>query len=171
MKASLHRAILRSLAALLLPLAGSCGENSQVRPEPSTATSHGHAHGHSHVAPHGGTVVVLGNETYHVELVHDRAAGRLTLFVLDGHMENFIRLPVVSLELTCVAGGTERTLALGAVAQAATGETVGDTSQFAGQAEWLRTSEPITGKIRTITIRGTDFTDQPFTVTPPIPPN
>lgn len=171
MKASLHRVISRLLTALLLPLAGGCGESSQVKPDPSAATLHGHAHGHSHEAPHGGTVVVLGNDSYHVELVHNRQAGRLTLYVLDGHMENFIRLPVPSLELTCVVWGAERTLTLGAVPQAATGETVGDTSQFAGETEWLKTPEPITGKIRTIAIRGTDFTDQPFTVSPPTPSN
>ncbi len=164
MKACLNCAILRSLAALLLALAAGCSEGNRAGPDHSPAAAHEHGHGHSHVAPHGGTVVVLGNEAYHVELVHDREAGRLALYVLDGHMESFIRLPAPSLQMTGTINGNEHPLTLAAVAQAATGETVGNTSQFAGEAEWLKTADRFTGILDAIEIRGTVFADQAFAI-------
>jgi hypothetical protein len=110
-----------------LALGVGCGDGAHSARNPAAPAAHDHGHGHSHVAPHGGTVVVLGDEAYHLELVHDHAAGRLTLYVLDGHMEHFIRLPVPSLQVTCTLDGNERPLTLAAVAQAATGESVGNT--------------------------------------------
>jgi len=145
-------------------LVAGCGDGPQSARNPSASTPLDHGHGHSHVAPHGGAVVVLGDEAYHLELVHDRAAGRLTLYVLDGHMENFIRLPVPSLELTCTIDGDERPLPLAAVAQAATGESVGNTSQFAGEAEWLKTTDRFTGVLEALEIQGTVFAGQAFSI-------
>ena len=41
-------------------------------------------HGHHHVAPHGGTLVVFGNEFAHLELVLDLSVGKLDAYFLDG---------------------------------------------------------------------------------------
>src|SRR5690349_10658250 len=98
--------------------------------------SHGGGGGHVHRAPHGGTLVELGEHTYNLELVRDADAGKLTAYVLDGHAENFIRIPAASFELVAFAGGERKTLTLRAVANSATGETVGNTSQFEAQADW-----------------------------------
>jgi hypothetical protein len=48
------------------------------------------------------------------------------------------------------------------VANAATGEKSGDTSQFEARAAWLKTTTNFTGKVFGITIKGTTFTDVNF---------
>jgi hypothetical protein len=117
----------------------------------------GHSHGaHAHKAPHGGTLVELGDHAYNLELVRDSAAGKLTVYVLDGHAENFVRLKVPAIELVAMPGGKFTPVSLKAVANAATGETVGDTSQFEAQADWLKTAGDFSG-IVTVEIRGTKF--------------
>ena len=58
---------------------------------------------HIHVAPHGGTLVPLGEHAYNLELVRDADTGRLSLYVLDGHAENFIRITAPTIELVAIA--------------------------------------------------------------------
>jgi hypothetical protein len=117
---------------------------------------------HEHKPPHGGTPVVLGDEIYHVELVVDAATGKLQAYVFDGEMENFIRSSAPALTIAAVANGAPQTLVLAAVANPATGETVGDTSLFETQADWLKTTPSFDGTLQSITIRGTTFTDVKF---------
>lgn len=119
--------------------------------------SHPSGGGHVHQAPHGGKLVELGQHAYNLELVRDAAAGKLTVYLLDGHAENFIRSAAPALEVTAFAGGQKRTLALKAVANTATGETVGNTSQFEGQADWLKAGGELNGEISATEIRGTKF--------------
>src|SRR5690606_22133283 len=115
---------------------------------------HDHGHGHMHVAPHGGTVVMLGDEAFHLEFVRDAAEGTLTAWVLDAHLENFIRIPATEIPLIAVVEGTPQALALAAVANPATGESVGDTSEFRAQAEWLKTADLFETIVPAITVRG-----------------
>jgi hypothetical protein len=112
---------------------------------------------HEHKAPHGGTPVVLGNEAYHLELVRDAAEGKLTAYVLDGEMENFIRIKAPSLEVVANLGGEKRPLTLRAAANAMTGETVGDTAQFEATADWLKSTSMFDAVLTAIEIRGTKF--------------
>jgi hypothetical protein len=121
----------------------------------------GKSGGHSHVAPHGGTLIELGDHAYSLELVRDAAAGKLTAYVLDGHAENFVRIKSPAFELIAMPGGKYTPLSLKAVANSATGETVGETSQFEVQADWLKTMGEFEG-IFTIEIRGTKFEQVPF---------
>jgi hypothetical protein len=51
---------------------------------------------------------------------------------------------------------------LAAVANPATGETVGDTSLFEGQADWLKTAREFDATLKTITVRGTTFAEVKF---------
>lgn len=112
---------------------------------------------HIHVAPHGGTLVPLGEHAYNLELVRDADTGCLSLYVLDGHAENFIRITAPTIELVAIAGGERRPLNLRAVANSATGETVGDTSQFDGQADWLKKIDSFPGEILGLDLRETKF--------------
>lgn len=117
---------------------------------------------HQHHPPHGGTPVVLGDEIYHVELVLDAATGKLSAYVLDGEMENFIRSAAPSFEINATVDGQPKLLTLRAVANPATGETAGDTALFETQADWLKTTRTFDGEIKSLTIRGTTFTDVDF---------
>ena len=131
----------------------------------STDDHAGHNHAaakHEHKAPHGGTPVVLGAEVYHLELVRDPAAGRLTAYVLDGEMENFIRVKTPSFTVAVGAGAAKRTLIFRAIANSATGETVGDTSQFEAEADWLKTEGSFDATLDALEIRGTKFENVAF---------
>lgn len=116
-----------------------------------------HAGGHVHTAPHGGTLIEIGAHAYNLELLRDAAAGKLTAWVLDGHAENFVRLKIPAIEAVATLGAEKRPLSLKAVGNPATGETVGDTSQFEVQADWLKTGEGFTVTIPALEIRGTKF--------------
>jgi type IV pilus biogenesis protein CpaD/CtpE len=140
--------LLPVLAVLLLALTGGCSKRD------GASTSSG---GHTHRAPHGGTLVEVGDHAYNIELVRDAAAGKLTAYVLDGHAENFIRINVPAIELVAITGGEKRPLTLRAVANSATGETVGDTSQFEAQADWLKDTAEFPGMIPALQIRGSTF--------------
>lgn len=117
---------------------------------------------HEHHPPHGGTPVVLGEEAAHVELVLDAAGGRLQAYVLDGELENFIRIPDASLTIVATVDGAERMLTLMPVPNGATGETAGDTSLFETQADWLKTTPKFPAKLTAITVRGTAYRDVAF---------
>lgn len=128
---------------------------------PSGEAAAGAVHFHQDVAPHGGTPVALG-EDYNVELVRDAEAGTLSAYVLDDEMEEFVRSPSPAIAIDAKVGGEDRTLVLTAVANPATGETVGDTSLFQAQADWIKGAAKFSGKLRSITVRGTAFTAVPF---------
>ena len=117
---------------------------------------------HHHHPPHGGTAVALGDEAYHLELVLGPERGTLDAYVLDGEMENFVRCADRSILASLRVSGTSRELALGAVANPVTGETVGDTAQFEGTADWLRGVTSFDGTIQSVTIRGSRFSDVAF---------
>lgn len=116
-----------------------------------------HAGGHAHKAPHGGLLVELGEHAYNAELVRDGDAGKLTVYFLDGHAENFVRLALPSVNLVAYAGGERRTLTLLAVANSVTGETVGNTSQYEAQADWLKKFAEFNGELGAVEIRGSKF--------------
>jgi hypothetical protein len=136
------------LAAVTIAAFTACGKNT------------GHPGGkqgeHVHKAPHGGTLVELGEHAYNLELVRDNATGRLTAYVLDGHAEKFVRIQSPTIELIAMPGGKFTPVSLQAVANPATGEKVGDTSQFEAQADWLKTADEFAG-IVTVEIQGTKF--------------
>ncbi len=112
---------------------------------------------HEHKAPHGGTPIVLGNEVYHLELVRDAADGKLTAYVLDGELEDFVRVKGATFDVVEKSEGSFRLLVFRAVANPATGETIGDTSQFETQADWLKTTASFDATLTALEIRGTTF--------------
>lgn len=128
-------------------------------PAPATSAP---AAKHEHRPPHGGTPIELGDEAYHVELVLDATTGKLSAYILDGEMENFVRSAAPSFEINATVEGQPKLLTLRAVANPATGETVGDTSLFETQADWLRTTKNFDALIKSLTVRGTTFTDVDF---------
>jgi hypothetical protein len=148
------------LAPLLLALAVAAAAGCAKAPPPPPAP--GETALHRDEPPHGGTPVVLGQAEYHLELVSDHVTGRLQAYVLDGEMEDFVRSSSPTLELAVTTPGGPRQLVLAAVANPVTGETVGDTSLFEGQSDWIRTTPDFDADLATITIRGTPFTHVRF---------
>jgi hypothetical protein len=117
---------------------------------------------HEHQPLHGGTPVALGDEEYNVELVLDPAAGKLQAYVLDGEMENFIRIPANAIQIVAQVAGHEEKLELKAVPNNATGEKIGDTSLFETQADWLKTTPGFDAVLKEITVRGKTYSNVKF---------
>lgn len=126
--------------------------------------THGTDDHHQHTAPHGGTLVVLGEEFAHVEFVLEEATGVLTGYVLDGEAEKPVRLSQSAIELKIdrLKSGKTITVQLKAVANVLTGETESDTSQFEGQAEELKGVTEFHAEIASIAVKGRHFADIDF---------
>lgn len=115
-------------------------------------------HHHHHEAPHGGTLILLGDHVGHLELVYDAEQGMLTAYALDGHAEHPVRLTQASLTLDIDedAGGPALQLVLQAVPNPLTGESVGDTSEFRGEAKALANRPQFKGWTPALHFRGVD---------------
>ena len=157
----LLRCVCRAASALaaLAVLAG-CAKHEERAASKTTAEQSPTKH--QHKAPHDGTPVVLGNEAYHLELVREPTEGKLTAYVLDGEMENFIRVKTPSFDVVATVGGAKRPLTFKAVPNTATGETIGDTAQFEAQAEWLKTVAGFDALLTALEIRGSRFENVAF---------
>ena len=148
---------MKNLLALLYVSALACFTGCDGQPK----SSHSHS-GHHHEPPHGGTAIDLGDEEAHLEFVLDGVAGKLTCYVLQAHMSGFQRITQPALELEATVSAKIEPLVLKAVANAATGEKVGDTSQFEVQAEWLKTVKSFDAELKSISVRGKTYTTLRF---------
>lgn len=131
------------LAVSLVALQGCGGE----APAPASG-------GHAHVAPNGGALVELGDHAANLELVYEPSTGVVRLHVLDAHAEHYVRIAATELAL---ARDGQPPLVLRAVANALSGETVGDSSRFEGTLA----DKPATwsARIPALDIRGMRFAD------------
>ena len=118
--------------------------------------------GHHHEAPHGGALVVFGEEFAHMEMVVDEAAGKLTCYFLDGLATNGVRLKAQNFTLQLSAGEKKETVALKGVANDLTGETINDSSQFEGQSDFLKATHEFEVHISALNIKGVEFKDVKF---------
>jgi hypothetical protein len=119
-------------------------------------------HAHVHHPPHGGTPIVLGEEAYHIELVRDAAEGKLDAYILDGEMEQFVRIAQPAIECVVGTGPDRHTIIFRAVADQATGETVGDTSFFEVTGDWVKVTNQFDGVIKSIQVKGNSFSAVSF---------
>lgn len=120
---------------------------------------------HAHKAPRGGVLVELGEEEAHLELVLERATGTLTLYVLDAEAERAVRTADREVAVAVqVPGQTPVNLTLVAVANVLTGESAGNTSQFAGAHPALRRAGRLQGTVRSVTVRGRRYLAVAFTL-------
>ena len=123
----------------------------------TAAADPAHEH-HAHVAPHGGTLVVLGDEFAHLEVVVDSEQGRMTAYVLDGEAVRGIPLQRASLQIDVQPdSGPAFEIALRPVENVLTGETRRKSSQFAGRSERLKGLRGFRAEVRALEIKGRRF--------------
>lgn len=103
-----------------------------------------------------------GDEEYHLEFVLDAAAGKMQIYVLGAHMENFVRIPEESLGVTLKLSDRDETLTFKPVANSATGETAGDTSMFETHADWLKANKTFDAVLKQIAIKGKTYGNVAF---------
>ena len=141
-------------ALALVPwLAPGCGKHDDHAPASS---------GHAHQPQNGGQLLEVGKHQFNIEVLVDASKGKVTAWILDAHAEDYVRIPAPALRLSAVAGGQPLEVTLAAVANPASGERVGDTSQFEGAAEWLKTTPAFSGTFHDVSIRGAAFGNVPF---------
>ncbi len=112
------------------------------------------AHHHHHDPPNGGTGITLGDEEAHIELLRDAATGKMKAWILAPHMSGYTRVKQETLEITAKVGGEEKTLVFKAQPNTATGETVGSSSFFEAEADWLKTTDTFEGTLKQLDIKG-----------------
>jgi len=128
---------------------------------PSLARSDPHEP-HAHLAPHGGALVVLGNEWAHVEFVIDPSSGSLEAYVLDRAAERGVAVTRPRLTVDAEYGESRFRVDLEAVASPLTGETATRTSHFRGQHDLLKGARRFAAALVEIEVKGRSFTNVRF---------
>ncbi len=141
--------------ALMSALWAGCGDHQ------NHSAANAPVHLHVDTPPHGGTPVALGDD-YQIEWVLDESAGKLQAYVLDGEMENFVRIAAPSFDLAVKLPERGEVLHFAAIANAATGEKVGSTSLFEAQADWLKTNKTFDAVLPEINVEGTVYSNVAF---------
>lgn len=94
-------------------------------------SDHDHDHGdHDHPSegPHHGTLIELGNEEYHAELVHDEETKQVTIYLLDSAVKESVSIPATEVTINISHDGMGEQFKLAAVPQ--DGDPEGTSSKF-----------------------------------------
>ena len=116
---------------------------------------------HVHEALLGGQLMALGEHGsgYNLELLIDEN-NHFSVYILDAHAENFVRIEQESLQMNLSDENTT-SLILHAVADSATGETVGNTSHFKTKGT-VEKFLPLNGIIEMIEIGSKQYSEIEF---------
>jgi hypothetical protein len=133
---------LLSSIALALALA-ACGKDDAV-------TKGGSPGAHAHpAAPHGGEVLDLGEQEYHLEMIHDHVGGHVTVYVLGKDLKTPVPVAAPVINLNAKSGPVQFTLT------AVSPRPDGTSDTWKGSHEGLRV-DPWDGTIR-LEIGGKQF--------------
>ena len=121
--------------------------------------SHGGLHVHEPLL--GGQLMALGEHGsgYNLELLIDEN-NRFSVYILDAHAENFVRIEQESLQVD-LSDENKSSITLHAVADSATGETVGNTSHFQTKGT-VENFLPLNGKILMLKIGSKQYSEIDF---------
>ena len=127
----------------------------------SCGDDHHHGKGHHHEAPHGGTLVELGEHGtgFNLEVVHNGETGDLAIHVYDSHVSNPVRIKQESITLT--VGTENKEVVLAAVANPVYEESIGDTSFFEAKGALPGVKE-FEASVKSVTIKGRTFENIAF---------
>ena len=106
----------------------------------TTATSsaeNGHEHEHPSEGPHHGSLIELGNEEYHGELVHDEESGKVTIYILDGSATQAVPIDAGEVTVNLVQDGKPEQFQL--MASPDEGDPQGKSSRFVTEDKALGT--------------------------------
>lgn len=127
----------RIACTLLFGLAMTTGCGTESAKKPTAEAEHhdgdGHkegeaGHGHAEEGPHKGQLIELGKEEYHGELLHDDAAHKITIYLLDGAAKKSVPVAEAALTVNVVVDGKPAQFKLPAVPQ--TDDPAGQSSRF-----------------------------------------
>lgn len=122
-----HFSTVRTICiAALIAVAGCSGEQKPAGGD-KPAISAG-AHDHPTNGPHGGQIIELGKEEYHVEMLHDDATGTVTFYVLDSKAKTANPIDAVELVINLKHDGMPEQFKV--PAQRETTDPAGKSSRF-----------------------------------------
>lgn len=123
--------------AMVLPLAAGCEQKPSAGP--AAQGTHGgdkhDEHAHATEGPHKGQLIELGNEEYHLELVHDDAAHRITVYVLDSAAKQSVPTAAEPITINLVVDNKPAQFSLPAARQES--DPAGKTTRFEAVDEKL----------------------------------
>lgn len=129
------------VCALIAIAVSGCGESDRPAASSHVETSGPqvtigplHEHAHASTGPHGGALIELGNE-FHAELVHDDAAGTVTVYVLDAGGRNALPIDATEISVNLKHDGRGEQFKLAAVSDA--GDPTGKSSRFVSSEKEL----------------------------------
>ncbi|TWT61351.1 hypothetical protein [Rubinisphaera italica] len=94
-------------------------------------------HAHPSEGPHHGSLIELGNEEYHAELVHDDAAGTVTIYVLNASATEAEPIEATEVTINVKHDGTPEQFKLAATPDA--NDPEGKSSKFVSSDAELAT--------------------------------
>lgn len=113
------------------------------------------AHGHPDHGPHGGELVELGKEDFHIEIVH--GSGAVAFYVFDGAVVDPVAIAATKLTVSLKHDGEVKSFELAADPQS--GDAAGKSSRFtsldAQFAQWMDSEAE--GAV-TVQIQGKSYT-------------
>ena len=95
----------------------------------------GHAHAHPTEGPHRGSLIELGKEDFHAEMVHDHAANAVTIYILDGAAHDAVPIDAKQVTLNLLVTGKPQQFQLAARPQPTDPE--GKSSAFGCTSEQM----------------------------------
>lgn len=113
--------------------------------------------GHAEFGPHKGSLVELGDEEYHAEVVHDEKAGTVTIYLLGSDAKSTVTTDAKEVALNAKVSGKAIQMKLKAAPQK--GDKAGTTSCFASKSKELVNlldNEQVKPSLR-VTIAGKTF--------------
>jgi len=117
-----------SICAVVAFGSAGCTRNSSQSPAPGASE---HEHAHASAGPHGGSLIELGEEEYHAELVHDEAAGTVTVYLLDSAAKAAVPIDATEVVINLKHEGRGEQFKLAASANP--GDLPGKSSRFVSQ--------------------------------------
>lgn len=137
-----RRDVVVSMAVgLALVAVGGCYKPNEQAGKPggsSAKPAHSHDHDHPTTGPHKGSLIELGDEEYHAELLHDDAAHKVTIYLLDSKATGKATSSEAKIALNFVVDGKPQQFMLTAAPQA--DDTAGSASKFEAVDEALCTA-------------------------------
>lgn len=94
-----------------------------------------HGHDHPSEGPHHGSLIELGKEAFHAELVHDEKNGSITIYVLDGAAKKSVPIKAESLLINTQHDGKGQQFTLTAAPESS--DPKGQSSRFRTQDKKL----------------------------------
>jgi hypothetical protein len=100
----------------------------EAAPEDVTMVEDDHGHNHPSEGPHHGSLIELGKEAYHAELVHDEKSGSVTIYILDDAVKKSVPIKAESIIINAKHDGKGQQFTLAAAPES--NDPKGQSSRF-----------------------------------------